>query len=116
MSVRASPWVMPAVGSSRRSRRGLRGQGARDLQAPLVAIGEAAGHVVGVVGEPDALEQRRAPIPQVALHAAEARAVGQHVPQSEADARVHAHQDVLDGGHVAEEPDVLERPAHPEPA
>ncbi len=57
-----------ALGHARRGlveeeQRGLGGEGPRDLQAPLVAVGETAGHVVGVVGEPDAVEQRRARAP-----------------------------------------------------
>src|SRR5207247_7016382 len=48
------------------------------------------------------------------LGPSEARAMREDVPQTERDARVHAHEDVLDHRHVREEPDVLERPANSE--
>src|SRR4030095_14177971 len=51
---------------------------------------------------------------QLRLGPAGVRAVREDVPQAERDARVHPDEDVFDGGHVGEEPDVLERPAHAE--
>src|SRR6266542_3404075 len=87
---------------------------ARQLEAPLIAVRQVARDLVGVTPQAHALQQRLGALTELALDLTEARAAGEDIPEPEADARVHAHEHVLDRGHVGEEPDVLERAADPE--
>jgi hypothetical protein len=94
--------------------RRLRGQRAGELEPALVAVRQVARDLVGLGGEPHALQQLAAPAPEAALDLVEVPAAGEDVPDAERDPGVHADQHVLDGRHVGEEPDVLEGPADPE--
>ena len=94
--------------------RGLGGQGAGQLQPALIAVRQIARDLVGLGGEAHAVQQRVAALPEPTLHLVEARPVAERVPDAERHAGVHADQHVLDGRHVGEEPDVLERAAHAE--
>src|SRR5712691_1677591 len=89
--------------------RRLGRQRARDLQPSLITIGQIAGDLVRAGAQPHAVEQIGGPSPQPALDVLEVATTGQDITQAERDARVHADEDVLDGRHVVEEPDVLER-------
>src|SRR5262249_15953974 len=93
---------------------GLGGQRARQLEPPAVTIRKVARDDIRVGLKANAVEQAEGARRQLRLGPAEARVVREDVPQTERDARVHPDQNVLEGGHVGEEPDVLERPANAE--
>src|SRR4029453_10010825 len=114
MSEPASPWVMPAVGSSSSRSAGWEGGGRATRGRRASASGKSAPAHIGVGWRADAVEQAEGARRQLRLGPAEARIVREDVPQTERDARVHPDQNVLDGGHVGEEPDVLERPTDAE--
>ena len=69
---------------------------ARDLDPPLLAVGERRGHALAVGLQADLLQQR--------AHRRERPPAGNR-----------AHLDVLAHGHVAEQADLLERPPHAQP-
>src|SRR5439155_14247128 len=86
---------------------------ARELQAALVAVREVSGNDGAAPAQADEAEQLvglplRPDLLLARLARAEERVhdVGPHLD-------VHADEDVLEGGHVREEADVLERPADP---
>src|SRR5438046_514955 len=113
--VSAGLWLRHAGGRLvEQQQRGLGCERAGDLEPPLVAVGQVARDLVGAGAQPHAIEQLGGALPQATLDLLEATAPGQDVAQAERDAGVHADQNVLDRGHVAEEPDVLERPADAE--
>ena len=67
-----------------------------------------ARQLVGATAQPHDVEQRSSPRPEGVLLALPVRVPGERTPEARVDARVHAHEHVLDGRHVLEEPDVLE--------
>jgi len=81
MRSRASPWVIPAVGLVEEEEGGPRGEGAPDLEAALVAIGQVAGDLVGPSPESHGVEQLRRPRPQGPLFRLEAPVSRQRAPQ-----------------------------------
>src|SRR5216683_3864285 len=104
----------PGRGLVEEEEGGPRGEGAPDLEAALVAVGQVAGDLVGPPPEPHGVEQLRRPRPQGPLLRLEAPVSRQRAPQPRADPRVHAHEDVLHRRHVAKEADVLEGAADAE--
>ena len=105
--------VIPAAGSSSRSRRGPLGQRAGDLEPALLDQRELVGGHVALAGEPDQLQQVVGAADRLALPAATAaRRLGDRREEAARGPAVRADHHVLDDGHLAEEPDVLERPRH----
>ncbi len=100
---------MPAVGSSSRSSFGSAREGPGDLEAALVAVGQVSGQLVVTPAEAHVAEPVPRPLVGFGLFAPLARQAEHCVERAGAEARVHADEDVLDGGHVAEQADVLER-------
>jgi hypothetical protein len=93
----------------------LGAHGARDLQPPLVAIGQVGGRVVGAVDQPDALEPVDGLVDRLALGLAE---TGQVQDAADGEVRrrhqrvVLGDEQVLQHGHAAEQADVLEGARH----
>ena len=83
----------------------------RDLESALVAVGEVAPDHAVLPHEPRILEQLARPDARLRLLVAYARRSDDRLEQRPAQAHVHADEDVLERGHVLEEPDVLERAA-----
>ena len=67
--------------------------------------------LVALAPQPDERQQLLGPLLGVLLLLAHPRRDEQRLRQVAADLRVHPDEDVLDRGHVLEQPDVLERPA-----
>lgn len=88
----------------------LAGQGAGDLQLALLAVGEVAGEVVALVGETGELQEFHRRLVGLALGLLEAGPAQEGRPEPFLGAGVAADEDVLQDGHVGEEPDVLEGP------
>ena len=91
---------------------GLGGQRPGDLEPSLVAVGQVAGGRLGAVGDADELEQASRLVLAPALLPEVPRAAEQGARDARRVPGVGAHHDVLHGGHVREQPDVLERAGH----
>ncbi len=92
---------------------GLGGEGARDLEPPLMSVRQVAGEVVAVVVELDELEQLVRALARLAPLAPEQRRAQHDVPEAGLELGVHPHQHVLEHRHLREQPDVLERARDP---
>jgi hypothetical protein len=103
---------MPAAGSSRRRRRGLRGQGARDFEAALQAVGEAAGDGVRRLREADEIEKPSASSRLFVFPARKTLATQEQRQGRERAMLELRDEDVFEHGHLGKEPDVLERARH----
>src|SRR5712692_9222370 len=88
--------------------RRIGGERARQLEASLVAVGQVARELVGLVPQAGHFEELGAVLPLPPLLLPPALVTGDHVPEGQGDPAVHAHQHVLDGGHPREQADVLE--------
>src|SRR5438552_119102 len=84
-----------------------------DLPAPLIAVGEVAGQVAGPAADADVVEQALGLLASLTLLAAVAGRADQGARDARAVAGVGADDDVLQGGDVGEQADVLERARHP---
>jgi hypothetical protein len=84
------------------------GQRPRDLQAPLVAVGEVHGQLVVLAQADEAQQLTRAVVGRLLLAAVERR-VQHHAGEPRTQPRVHADLHVLDRRHRPEQLDVLER-------
>ena len=114
--VSVSRGFMPAVGSSSSRSRGLGGERARDLEASLVAVGEVLGQLVLLVAQAHEGEQlARAARAPGASSAHDGGRPEDRAGHRGAEAAVLADQDVVEHGHVLEEPDRLERARDPAP-
>src|SRR6185503_16354842 len=90
-------------------------EGARQLEALLIAVGEVPGELAAPVLEPHALEERgHPPVGLVAL-AAEPGCPEERPEEAGPGASVPRDPHVLAHREVAEEADVLERPGDAEP-
>ncbi len=98
---------MPAVGSSSISSFGLSRERAADLEPPLLAIGEIAREHVAPAAQPDELQELQRLLMRRGLVASGVRRVEERPPPMRAQMQMHADQQVLDRGDVAEQPDVL---------
>lgn len=87
---------------------GVGGEGAGDLQLALFAVGEVAGEVVGLVGEAGEGEEFHGLLAALVFSAVVAGAAEDGGEDAFLGAGVAADEDVLQDGHVGEEPDVLE--------
>src|SRR5438876_762174 len=76
----------------------------------LVAIRQVAGIVVGLVFDPDEFEQLHGLSLDLTFFATGPRRLEQRIPESGAHPVVFADLDVVEGGHVGEEADLLEGP------
>src|SRR5581483_6290607 len=85
-------------------------QGAGDLEAALVAIGQVLGNLVGPVAEADQMEQVARSLPRFTLLARDPGRPEDGADRPGLQPAVHPDQHVLQGGHVVEQPDVLKRP------
>ena len=85
-------------------------EGARQLEATLVAVGQVLRQLIVPTGQPDqgepltSLGRRRFLFPPLASTRQ------QVIDEVGAQLEVHPHEHVLERRHVLEEPDVLERP------
>ena len=86
------------------------GQGAGDLEPPLVPVGQVPRELVGDVLQPDEPEQRVRLAPDRAGLGPGARRRAQVREAAAPEARVEAHLHGLPGPHPGERPDVLEGP------
>src|SRR5581483_475071 len=87
--------------------RRVRGEGPGQLEAPLLAVGQVAGQLVGLVAQTRDSQQFGPLLPLAPLVLAPARVARDHVPEGEGHPAVHAHHHVLDRGHAREEANVL---------
>src|SRR5581483_3599130 len=87
---------------------GLGGQGARDLQPALVAVRQIAGQLVGFSVQTDQVQQVESALGGALLLHGEGRQLEDCLERVEAQPGMFADQNVLDGGHVVEQADVLE--------
>ena len=94
--------------------RRTRGEGARDLEAALVPVGQVHRELVLVLADPEEVEQRPRAVPALPLLAAGPAGVQHGVEHAGGRAAVRADQDVVQDRHPAEEPDVLVGPGHAE--
>ena len=99
--------LKPAAGSSRHSSFGLGGQGPGDLQPALIAVGQVLRLLLRTVRNADELQQRRAFRWPNAPRGGDA-GCGSAPRHRGAVPGVGADDDVLQGGHLAPQPDVLE--------
>ena len=82
---------------------------ARDLEPPLVAVGEVVRVLVVAAAEAAELEQLVGLLPRGALLALQRRRLEHRAQDPALQPRVHADEHVLERGHALEEADVLER-------
>ena len=108
-----SAGLKPAAGSSSSSTVGTGGHRPGDLQAALVAVRKVAGNVVGVVTDTDEVEQPLCLFPAGSLLSAMSRHPEQRTRNARVVPSVRADEHVLEGCHVGEQPDVLERARDP---
>ena len=93
--------------------RRIAAEGAGDLQAALVAVGQVAGHDLAASGEAHQRQQLGRAFSRPNLFFAGLSGAQERVDGIRAELEVHPDHDVLERGHVGEEADVLERPADP---
>lgn len=87
---------------------GLEGEGAGDLQLPLLAVGEVAGELVLAVQEAHVLQEAQGLLQGLSLLLSGEGGAEEGVQVGDAGVDVPPHQDVLQDGHGPEEADVLE--------
>ena len=110
------------AGSCRRSARraaaaSARGQGARDLQPALVAVGQVLRELVGGAVEADELRAARVPLLVAAFSSRRTSGVRRIMPrEARLHARVHADHARCRGPSSSEQADVLEGPGDAERA
>ena len=104
-----SPGVMPAVGSSSRSRRGLGGQGQADLEIALLAVGEVLRQLVAPAARP------KAPSSSAALASTSGCRQSEREAPRLAGARLRGHADVLEHRDLREHVGDLERLGEAQP-
>ena len=78
-----------------------------DLEPALLAVGQVAGVDVTAPGQPDELEQLVGCAQRALLVFAGAAGIEHRAPPGGPQMQVHPDQDVLDGGDVSEQADVL---------
>ncbi len=81
-----------------------------DLQPPLVTVGQVAGELVACAPDACEVQQLLGPLAGIGFALAEPRATEDRGDRALLHPRVPADHDVLERGHVREQPDVLERP------
>jgi hypothetical protein len=99
---------MPAAGSSSASSSRLGGERARDLEAPLVAVGEVLGELVRRAADADVLEQLVGALLDRRLLGARAGSAQDRADHARVRAHVAPDHHVLERREVGEEADVLE--------
>ena len=90
----------------------LGGERAGDLEPALVTVGQRAGAVVVAPRQAAVAEQLPGALVRLGLLALDTRRLEDRPEDARLQAGVHSDEDVLDRGHLLEEPDVLERPPH----
>jgi hypothetical protein len=84
------------------------GQGPRDFQAPLVAIGEILRRVLALAAKTDVGHELTSARPCRSLFALDRREFQERTEWTRVQARMHADQHVLQRGHICEKSNVLE--------
>src|SRR5215218_3502627 len=92
---------------------GIGTESASNFESPLVAVGQIPRQVIGRVTEPDEVEQLLGTYCGRLLIAAELRPAEDRRKWSCGGPAIAANHHVLERGHIAKQPDVLEGPRHP---
>ncbi len=92
---------------------GLAGQGARDLEPALVAIGEILGGHRALAAQPDIVEELAGPGAGLALLAVDRGETQHRAERRRLQPGVHADEDIVQRRHVGEEPDILKGAGDP---
>ena len=93
---------------------GLGGQGPGDLEPSLVAVGQVPRQLVGTLLEPHEIQKLLSPRMRLDLLASDPGCPQDGAEPAPLEAMVQADQHVVLGGHVPEQPDVLERAGDPD--
>ena len=100
--------VHPRRGLVEQQEARLRRQRTRDLEASLVPVRQVAGHVVGLVAEADEAEKVVGPPPSARFLGDDGGRAEDRPRDRPGEPAVPAHEHVVEGGELLEEPDRLE--------
>src|SRR5215207_3277050 len=92
---------------------GIGTERAGNLKSPLIAVGQVPRQVIGRVAEPDEVEQLLGTCCGRRLIAAKLRSADDRGQWSGSGPAIATNHHILERGHVAKQPDVLERSRHP---